>query len=116
MSAVVMSERSLRQGSVNPPPMAARLFWKAAMTSTMKVANPRMRPTSIAQTVRVLPVRPAVVVRVAAITVVVGVPVAVVVDLAVVAVDARIILMIEKRAVTKQSAFLFPGNPAAPSA
>ena len=72
----------------------------------MKAASPRMRPTSIVQTAHVLPVHLAVVVRVAATTVVVGVPVAVVVDLAVAAVDASIILMIEKRAVMKQSAFL----------
>jgi len=80
------------------------------MTSTMKVANLRMRPTSIAQTALVPLVRLAVVVRVAATTVVVVVPVAAEVDLAVAAVDARITLMIEKRAVMKQSAFLFPGN------
>ena len=77
----------------------------------MKVANPRMRPTSIAPTVLVLPVRPAVVARVAATTAAVVVPAGAVVDRVVVAVDASIVLKIEKRAVMNmQSAFLFPGN------
>lgn len=76
----------------------------------MTALSLRMRPTSIAPTVLVLLVRPAVVVRVAAITVVGDAPVAVVVDLAVAAVDARIILMIAKRAAMKRSAFLFPRN------
>ena len=76
------------------------------MTLTMKAGSPLMHPTSIVQTARVLPVHLAAVARVAATTVVVVVPVAAVVDLAVAAVDASIILMIGKRAVMQQSAFL----------
>ena len=107
MQRAVTSEMWLQQGSVNPLPTAARLCSRAVTTSTMKAANLRIRRISIALMVRVLQVRLAVVVPVAATTVVVDVPAAVVVDLVVAAVDASIILMIEKRAVMKQSAFLF---------
>lgn len=76
----------------------------------MRAANLPTRLTSIEPIARVLPVRPAVVVRVVAITVVVGALVAGVVGLVVAAVDASIILTFEKRAVMKQSAFLLLGN------
>lgn len=110
MLPVVMSEMWLRQESVNPPRTAAQLFWRAETTSTRRAANLPMHPTSIEPIVLVLPARPAVVVLVAATTGVVVVPVAAVVGLVVAAGVASIILMIEKRAVMKQSAFLFLGN------
>lgn len=73
----------------------------------MKAAN---RRTSIELIVLAHLARRAVVVRVAAITVGVGVQAAVVVG-PVAAVDASIILVIERRTVrTKQSAFLFLRN------
>jgi hypothetical protein len=112
-----MSEMWLRQGSVNRLPTAARLFWKAAKTSTIKAANLPMRRTLIEPTVLAHRALREVVVRVAATTVVVGVPAVVVVGPAVAAVADSIILMFEKRtARIKQSAFLFPGKVAIYSA